>query len=157
MKTLTIFFACLMTGVFSMSGYAQEHPSNNTSEHPMDGSDSLAMIKKFSKEVKQYIDNQSSKNNGFFIVKDEEENKTLKLKLIKIHEDKLTSLASGEYFVCSDFKGTDGNTYDIDIFLKKNSWDELTATQTKVHKVNGKPRYTWYEDKGVWKTKDINK
>ncbi len=39
--------------------------------------------------------------------------------------------------------------------MKGKHKDDLVATDTKVHKVNGKHRYTWYEENGVWKTKGL--
>jgi len=77
----------------------------------------------------------------------------LELELIKIHKDKLAGLGDDTYFVCADFKATDGNTYDIDIFMQGKSKDDLKPTEKIVHKINGKPRYKWYEEGGIWKRK----
>jgi len=113
-------------------------------------------IEELSEAVKNYIEMESQKQGGYFEVKDPVQKKTLKLKLEKVHDDRLSALGNDVYFVCADFQGTDGNTYDIDIFMKGKSKDDLTATDTKVHKQNGDPRYTWYEEGDVWKTKGLN-
>jgi hypothetical protein len=154
MKTLvykTIFFV----GIFffflaSNEVIGQEHP-----EHPKSSSKQLS-VGELSEAVKGYIDNESEKHDGYFEVEDPLQKKTLKLKLEKVHDDRLSALGNDVYFVCADFKGTDGNVYDIDIFMKGKSKDNLTATDIKVHKQNGKARYTWYEEGGVWKTKGLN-
>ena len=76
--------------------------------------------------------------------------KDLALDLIKVHDDRLSSLGGGKYFACVDMKGTDGKIYDID-FLMAVQPGKLTVTQTSVHKINGKPLYNWKEEGGVWK------
>jgi len=30
----------------------------------------------------------------------------------------------------------------------------LEVTQQTLHKVDGEPRYTWYEEEGIWKRKE---
>src|SRR5436309_4666103 len=76
--------------------------------------------------------------------------KDLALDLVKIHDDRFSSLGGDKYFACVDMKGTDGKIYDID-FLMAVQPGKLTVTETSVHKINGKPLYNWKEDKGVWK------
>ena len=76
--------------------------------------------------------------------------KDLALDLIKVHDDRLSSLGGDKYFACVDMKGSDGKIYDID-FLMAVQPGKLTVTQTSVHKINGKPLYNWKEDKRVWK------
>ena len=76
--------------------------------------------------------------------------KDLALDLIKVHDDRLSSLGGDKYFACVDMKGSDGKIYDIDFFMAVQP-GKLTVTQTSVHKINGKPLYNWKEDKGVWK------
>ncbi len=76
--------------------------------------------------------------------------KDLALDLVKIHDDRFSSLGGDKYFACVDMKGTDGKIYDID-FLMAVQPGKLTVTETSVHKINGKPLYNWKEEKGVWK------
>ena len=76
--------------------------------------------------------------------------KDLALDLIRVHDDRFSSLGSDKYFACVDMKGTDGKMYDIDFFIRVQS-GKLTVTETSVHKINGKPLYNWKEEKGVWK------
>ena len=154
MKTL-IYKTVASLGIFSFSlmgnlAFGQEHP-----EHPKSSSKQL-VVQELSEAVKIYIDDEYKKQDGYFEVEDSIQKKTLKLKLEKVHDDRLSPLGNDVYFVCADFKGTDGNVYDIDIFMKGKGKDDLIATDTKVHKQNGTPRYTWYEDGGVWKTKGLN-
>src|SRR5246127_4907715 len=76
--------------------------------------------------------------------------KDLALDLIKVHDDRFSSLGGNKYFACVDMKGTDGRVYDID-FLMALQTGKLTVTQTSVHKINGKPLYNWKQQGGVWK------
>ena len=76
--------------------------------------------------------------------------KDLALDLVKVHDDRFSSLGGNKYFACVDMKGTDGRLYDIDFFMVVQP-AKLTVTETSVHKINGKPLYNWKEEKGVWK------
>jgi hypothetical protein len=76
--------------------------------------------------------------------------KNLALDLVRVHDDRFSSLGGDKYFACVDMKGTDGKVYDIDFFMIVQS-GKLTVTEPSVHKVNGKPLYNWKEEKGVWK------
>jgi hypothetical protein len=76
--------------------------------------------------------------------------KDLALDLVKVHDDRFSSLGGNKYFACVDMKGKDGRMYDIDFFMNVQP-GKLTVTETSVHKINGKPLYNWKEQKGVWK------
>ena len=76
--------------------------------------------------------------------------KDLALNLVKVHDDRFSSLGGNKYFACVDMKGNDGRMYDIDFFMNVQT-DKLTVTETSVHKINGKPLYNWKEQKGIWK------
>jgi hypothetical protein len=99
--------------------------------------------------LKKYIDNSTRKSaDRKFHVR--HQGKDLALDLIKVHDDRLSSLGGGKYFACVDMKGTDGRIYDID-FLMVLPPGQLKVTETSVHKINGKPLYNWKEENGVWK------
>lgn len=76
--------------------------------------------------------------------------KDLALDLVKLHDNRFSSLGGNKYFACVDMRGKDGRMYDIDFFMTVQA-DKLTVTETSVHKINGKPLYNWKEEKGVWK------
>ena len=76
--------------------------------------------------------------------------KDLALDLVKVHDDRFSSLGGDKYFACVDMKGTDGKIYDIDFSMLVKP-GKLTVTETSVHKINGKPLYNWKEENGVWK------
>jgi hypothetical protein len=76
--------------------------------------------------------------------------KDLALDLVRVHDDRFSSLGGNKYFACVDMKGNDGKIYDIDFFMAVQG-DKLTITETAVHKINGKPLYNWKQEGGVWK------
>jgi len=76
--------------------------------------------------------------------------KNLALDLVKVHNDRLSSLGGDKYFACVDMKAADGTIYDID-FLMAGQPGSMTVTETSVHKINGKALYNWKEQGGVWK------
>ncbi len=76
--------------------------------------------------------------------------KNLALDLVKVHDDRFSSLGGDKYFACVDMKGPDGKIYDIDFFMLVKP-GKLTVTETSVHKINGKALYNWRQEGGVWK------
>lgn len=103
------------------------------------------------KDLRAYIDTESNRNEGKFAVKDDEANKTRELSLDKIHTDKIVQLDDGTSFVCADFKDASGEKVDLDFFLKPDaSGGVQKVDRIQVHKVNGKPRYTYVKRDGKW-------
>src|SRR5215469_15284627 len=43
--------------------------------------------------------------------------KDLALDLVKVHDDRFSSLGGNKYFACVDMKGKDGKIYDIDFLM----------------------------------------
>ena len=82
-----------------------------------------------------------SKKTGTFDVYDEETGKTRELSLIRIH-DRVGKTGS-YYYSCADFKDKDtGETVDMDLDVKHED-GKLSVVDVRVHKVNGKERYTY--------------
>jgi len=99
--------------------------------------------------LKKYIDSYARKSSDRkFHVR--YRGKDLPLSLIRVHDDRLSSLGAGKYFACVDMKGSDGRIYDIDFFMALRP-GQMKVTETSIHKINGKPLYNWKEENGVWK------
>lgn len=92
--------------------------------------------------IKAHIAKVSDANGGVFPLS--HDGGELKLKLVRVHMEYLSSLGEGRHFACVDLAGADGNVYDVDFFLKGTA-DALEVTETTVHKVNGRPLYLWEE------------
>ena len=135
---------------------AQEHPEHpkkegtKTGEHPKKGGEKKDVTTaEISAGIKKHIQSgaKESSDKKFHV---NYESKDLALDLIKVHDDRLSSLGEGKYFACVDMKAADGTTYDIDFFMSGKPGD-MNVTETSVHKINGKPLYNWKEEGGVWK------
>jgi hypothetical protein len=150
-------------------GGGSEHPddggSGGGSEHPDESSKSQSMTieqfadaaKAHADAAKAHIEKEAKKHDGHFMVKDQKTGKKLKLDLEKVHRKRLSHLGDNRYFVCANFTSQDGTLYDVDIFMegtKKSNLEE--AGKPKVHKVEGEPRFTYYQEDGVWKRKSVD-
>jgi hypothetical protein len=139
---------------------AGEHPEHPQSPPATQPSDQMKpTTKKVEKKevttaqistgIKKNIAAQTNKSNDKkFHTK--HQGKDLALDLVKVHDDRLSGLGGGKYFACVDMKAADGTVYDIDFFLSGTP-NNMTVTETSVHKVNGKALYSWKEEGGVWK------
>lgn len=90
--------------------------------------------------IKAYIEDQKSKNEGFFLVNDKGEE--LRLKLVRVHTEYLSNLGPNSHFACVDLADEKGDVYDVDFFLEGEP-GQMKVTETSLHKLNGKPRYSW--------------
>lgn len=109
------------------------------------------------KFAEEYV--RKNSKDGVFRYLDKNTGKELELVLEKVHKDRLSPTRTDEYFVCADFKGKDGNTYDLDFFVQGTDKGSLKVDKTSIaiHKVNGKENYTWEYNrkKDLWEKKVI--
>lgn len=133
--------------------HAQEHPGAEHpgagAEHP--GQEAMLSAAQIINGIKGHISKVTKANNGVFPISDPKEGKDLRLKLIKVHEDKVSYIKKDDtYFACTDFVTDDGKTkYDLDFWMKKTKKGTLEVYQTKIHKKDGKARFTYKEDEIV--------
>src|SRR6266849_70284 len=128
-----------------------EHPKK--SEHPKDKKQAGLTKADLGAAIKTWTEKEATRNDGWLKVEDPVQHKTLELKLEKVHDDRLSQVGPDVYFACADFVEKDGTKYDIDVFMQGKAKDDLRETEVSVHKVNGKERYTWFEESGTWKKK----
>ena len=141
----------------AMPLFAAEHPQirvqplpQTTTSAPQSGTSTMVVsTADISAGIKKHIasDRKKSSDKKFHV---NYQGKDLALDLVKVHDDRLSSLGSGKYFACVDMKATDGIIYDIDFFMAGQP-GSMRVTETSVHKINGKPLYNWKEEGGVWK------
>ncbi|MDD5729799.1 MAG: hypothetical protein PHN57_01530 [Candidatus Omnitrophica bacterium] len=90
--------------------------------------------------MRNYID-QKSAATGTFDIDDPVTGKPRNLKLERIHER--VGKTGGNYYSCADFKDTaSGDILDLDLDVK-DSGAGLKVVDVRIHKVNGKERYTY--------------
>lgn|SRR5262245_48857207 len=160
MKTIGFFAAVSLSLLLAAPGrlIAQEkhpeHPkSSKQPEHPTDKKQAVLTKADLSEAIKNWAQKEAAGNDGWVKIEDPVEHKILQLKLQKVHEDRLSRVKPEVYFACADFVEKDGTTYDIDVFMEGKTKDDLKYSDVTVHKVDGKPRYTWFEENGTWKKK----
>ena len=116
-------------------------------EHPEKGAD-LNKKEELAKFIEQHVNGKAEA--GKFTLKHPDTGKDLVLTLDRVHKDRLSQTAKDTYFACADFKDSDGKLYDLDFWVQGTS-GKMTVTETHLHKEQGKARYTWQEEEGMWK------
>jgi hypothetical protein len=172
------FFADGVSSIVVDIAWAQEHPEHpagtegsGTQEHPEhpateEGSAAKEHLEHVVKEKKPltiesvalYLEGYAAKHaveqGGWMKLQDEEKEKTLELKLDKIHRERLAKTGEGTYFVCADFLTPEGKAYDLDFWVKETD-KGLEVTETTIHKEEGVARYNWVEKDGIWSRKPL--
>jgi hypothetical protein len=154
---ISVFVALLLAPV--VSPLAQDHPrapqQSQSQQVPQTGGGApratmtQATMSDVSDGLKRFISGYAEKSpdKKFHMPY---QRKDLALDLVKLHDDRFSSLGGDKYFACVDMKGRDGKIYDIDFFMVVQP-GKLTVTETSVHKINGKALYNWKQQGGVWK------
>ncbi len=96
------------------------------------------------KGIKANIAKMVAEGDGYFNMTNE--GKELRLQLVRVHTEYLSNLGPRRHFACVDLADVSGDVYDVDFFLEGDP-GSMTVTQTTLHKLNGKPFYTWKKRK----------
>jgi hypothetical protein len=121
----------------------------NPDEHPELAHLTEVTTASLEQSITTYVQAETARQGGVFSLSDPAQHASLGLTLMTVHRDRLSQLADGRYFACADFKGRDGHTYDVDVFMRPESTG-LTPTEVIVHKRDGNPRFNWMERNGTW-------
>ena len=143
---LWLIVFCAAALVVPMLIRAQEHPEHPTNKKAEKPAHSYTMDE-LAKAITSEIETAQSKNDGWYTMKDGDA--TWKMKLDKVHRERLSQIDPKTYFACTDFKSDDGRTVDVDFFMRDDG-EKLVMTEATIHKVDGKPRYNWKEKDGYW-------
>jgi hypothetical protein len=137
MKKFIVLLAMVLFVYYSPCIFATEHGGQ---EHGGKAVAAQPSAKDIKDAMKNYIA-EKSKQTGTFDIMDQETGKIRTLKLKRIHE---RVGKTGDYFYsCADFKDTkSGEMLDLDIDVK-NEGGKLSVVDVRIHKLNGKPRYTY--------------
>jgi transglutaminase-like putative cysteine protease len=90
--------------------------------------------------IRRHIEQARAANAGTFPIAFEGQN--LRLKLVRVHTEYLSTVGENLHFACVDLATEEGDVYDVDFFLAGDSAD-ARVTETMVHKRNGQPFYVW--------------
>ncbi|WP_273566867.1 hypothetical protein [Maribacter halichondriae] len=91
--------------------------------------------------IKANIDKRVAEGDGYFYMEDAE-GQELRLQLVRVHTEYLSNLGPRRHFACVDLADISGDVYDVDFFLEGDPGN-MSVTETTLHKLNGKPFYTW--------------
>ena len=94
--------------------------------------------------IKANIAKKVEEGGGYFTMN--ADGKELRLQLVRVHTEYLSNLGPRRHFACVDLADVSGDVYDVDFFLAGDP-GEMTVTETTLHKLNGKPFYTWKQRK----------
>ena len=134
---LFVFLVLLSLGPTFVS--SADHPGKSTVEHP----GKAITADSVKKAIEQHVSAQAKSNKGVFVIQDPKLNKDWRLKLAKVHDPVRTFEKDGTtiYFACSDFDSVDSkDVLDIDFWMVSKG-NKLEVIDTKIHKVNGEPRF----------------
>ncbi len=94
--------------------------------------------------IKANIAKKVEEGGGYFNMTSE--GKDLRLQLVRVHTEYLSNLGPQRHFACVDLADISGDVYDVDFFLEGDP-GSMKVTETTLHKLNGKPFYTWKQRK----------
>lgn len=146
---LNLVFGLFFIGLVFISCDAEE--GSQDAEVPQtDLNIAKASMDEIEMGIKKHIQEKSDQDGGLFKIKDD--SLDLELELVRVHTEYLSNLGPGSYFACVDLADTEGDVYDVDFFLEGNPGN-MIVTKTSVHKLNGKPFYSWKQNKQdkTWK------
>ena len=127
--------------------FMAEHPEHP--EHPTTTKEPKLTIEQLAISIENYIQNDVNLKGGFFVY-DKNKKEILTLTLTKIHKERLSNIGGDTYFACADFSASNGNIYDLDIFMTGKSQSNLIVTEINVHKESDVARYGWQNRGGIW-------
>lgn len=149
MKRFSVCILCLAlalwAGLAVTGGLAAEHPAQAGAAMPTASDIRSAIL--------AHIESETVANNGTFRIADSETREELSLHFDKLHDDKVANILKGSgqgaSFACTDFTAPDGTRYDLDFWMRPDASGRLGVVDTKIHKVNGEPRFTYENDEIV--------
>ena len=94
--------------------------------------------------IKANIAKKVEEGGGYFNM--DADGKELRLQLVRVHTEYLSKLGPRRHFACVDLADVSGDVYDVDFFLEGDPGN-MSVTETTLHKLNGKPFYTWKQRK----------
>lgn len=102
------------------------------------------------KGIRAKIAEKTEEGDGYFNFTND--SLRLSLKLVRVHTEYLSVLGPNEFFACVDLATESGDVYDVDFFLSGQP-GKMEVSSTVVHKLNGRPYYTWKQaDDKTWYT-----
>ena len=133
MKIPTFLSLCFLAVVF---GCNSDPDKKKTDKTLADNTIPKVVTADIEAGIKENIAKKVEEGGGYFILD------SLKLQLVRVHTEYLSNLGPRYHFACVDLADVSGDVYDVDFFLKGDP-GTMRVTETTLHKLNGKPFYSW--------------
>jgi len=130
---LVVIFFALLTGC----------PSVNDADKDSFSDAPPVVTKDIEAGIEKYIDDKAREGGGYF--KFSSGGNDFLFKLVRIHTEYLANLGPRSHFACVDLVDISGDVYDVDFFMSGEP-GSMSVTETTLHKINGKPFYTWKQN-----------
>ena len=141
MKHTRIFYLFILTSVMACNSSVKEKKEAKTlADHHIP----KVVTSDIEAGIKANIAKKVAEGGGYFHMTTED--KELRLQLVRVHTEYLSNLGPRSHFACVDLADVSGDVYDVDFFLEGDP-GSMTVTETTLHKLNGKPFYTWKQRK----------
>jgi transglutaminase-like putative cysteine protease len=134
-----IVLPALVTVLFGCQSQEEQ-----TSESSKTTNKKKVTIEEVEQGIRSNIVARTEAGGGYFNF--QKDSVDLHLKLVRVHTEYLSVLGPDQYFACVDLATENGDVYDMDFFLTGTP-GEMRVTRTDLHKLNGKPYYTWKRNK----------
>ncbi|SDL25016.1 transglutaminase-like domain-containing protein [Kriegella aquimaris] len=141
MKHTRIFYLFILTSVMACNSSVKEKKEVKTLA---DYHIPKVVTADIEAGIKANIAKKVAEGGGYFQMTTED--KELRLQLVRVHTEYLSNLGPRSHFACVDLADVSGDVYDVDFFLEGDP-GSMTVTETTLHKLNGKPFYTWKQRK----------
>lgn len=136
------FYALILTVLSLSTGCKQAKQEEEKSLASADVP--LVVTADIEEGIKANIAQKVEEGGGYFYLQTDEEE--LRLQLVRVHTEYLSNLGPRKHFACVDLADVSGDVYDVDFFLEGDPGN-MKVTETTLHKLNGKPFYTWKQRK----------
>lgn len=154
MKIKLLFIPLFISGFLLFSCNVEDEKETKIATQEAAPQEEKVSIEQIEEGIKKYIQETTEKSGGTFNIKND--SLDLDLRLVRVHTEYLSHLGPGSYFACVDLADEKGDVYDVDFFLDGTA-ENMNVVRTDIHKLNGKPFYSWRQNKEdkTWSTVPI--
>ena len=107
-----------------------EHPTASITPQIIQGE--KITMQNLARAIESFVEADISLRGAFLVI-DPKTDTILKLRLDKVHKERLSHIGEDIYFACADFNAENGKVYDLDIFLHGTNTDNLTVSRCIIY------------------------
>ena len=140
----TVIISTLVASIWLLSSCQTNKNNDSAAVDESSKKQQKVTIKDVERGIRNNIELKTKEGGGVFSFTND--TTEFRLKLVRVHTEYLSVLKPGKFFACVDLATEEGDVYDVDFFLD-GTRDDMVVTRTTLHKLNGKPYYTWKQAK----------